>query len=96
MAPPSIGAPQARALPTRRASETASAREGSEAAGILPPARRQSARWAARLKKLGHLLGDCLYAVFHDDLDDRINEFPEYRKARMQALQYAMLRGINR
>lgn len=47
-------------------------------------------------RRLWRFLADCAWALLHDDLSDRIDQIPEYRKARAQALQYAMLRNINR
>lgn len=47
-------------------------------------------------RRLWRFLADCAWALLHDDLVDRIDQIPEYRNARTQALQYAMLRNINR
>jgi hypothetical protein len=66
----------------------------SDAAGPAhrkPPDKQEA---QSRLpKRLLRLLRNCLDALHRDEIEDRIDQIPQYRNARMDAHHYSLLRS---
>lgn len=92
MAPPAVTTLDARCATLNSPGEAPAQPDRADVASRL----RGVARARDAIQRALRFTADLLRAASVDDLSDRIDQISEYRRARAQASQYAMLRNINR